>query len=111
VSLYFYPIDRGLRAADTSVTFNHEWETFMNDKAMNFVNDWVRENVNATGYEPEGDNTEAKILATQCHAAAAQAGISAKAIEEACGDLVDYIAGEISSTNDAEVARLAARDD
>lgn len=80
-------------------------------KAAMFVDNWVRENVNATGYEPEGDASEAKRLAVMCWTAADAAGISRASISVDVGDLVSYMASAIESANDAEVRRLVAKDD
>lgn len=83
----------------------------MSEKAREFVDGWIAENVHATGYEPEGDATEAKRLAFECWAAADKAGIPRGQIEQAVGPLVDHMAAAIEEVNDAEVRRLAARDD
>lgn len=83
----------------------------MSDKAREFVEQWVSDNIHPTGYEPEGDASEAKTQALVCLAAADQAGISRGEISSACGDLVEYMAAAIESANDREVQRLIAKDD
>lgn len=79
-------------------------------EAQDFVDAWINENVQATGYERESDAAQAKTLAMQCWAAADKAGISRGAIQQAVGDLVPYMASAIEQTNDDEVARLVEKD-
>ena len=83
----------------------------MGENANRFVEDWVSEHVQPTGYEPEGDNAEARRLAKACWAAADQAGVSRASIQESYGDLVSYMAEQIERVNHAEVNRLASKDD
>lgn len=83
----------------------------MSERGLRFVEAWIVENVNAEGYEPEGDNSHARMLAVLCLEAAKAEGISKKEIEEHVGDINDFMSQAIDEANDAEVARLAARDD
>jgi hypothetical protein len=39
---------------------------FMSERATAFVEEWVSDNIHATGYEPEGDNTQSAQLAAEC---------------------------------------------
>ena len=83
----------------------------MSERGLRFVEEWIVENVHPEGYQPEGDNREARMLAVLCLKAAKDAGISKKEIEENVGDIEDFMSQAIDEANDAEVARLAARDD
>ena len=82
----------------------------MSDKAREFVQTWVSENVHATGYEPEGDSKEAERLTFACWRAVDQAGIRRAEVDEEFGDLLDYMAEQIESVNDQEVQRLVDKD-
>lgn len=83
----------------------------MSQRAVEFVDNWIAENIHAEGYPPEGDDSEARGLATMCEAAAQQAGISKAEIDEDLIDLVEYMSQALENVNDAEVERLAAKDD
>lgn len=82
----------------------------MGQNAREFVEGWIDQNVHATGYAPEVDNAEAKRLAVECWAAADQAGVSRASIAEEF-NLPDRMAEAIEAVNDAEVERLASKDD
>jgi hypothetical protein len=82
----------------------------MSERGRRFIEGWVDENVHATGYEPEGDNSEARQLAKLCLAEAKAKGISRKEIEEHVGDINDYMSEAIENANDEEVRRLASKD-
>jgi hypothetical protein len=83
----------------------------MSQRGIDFVEDWIANNLQEPGYEPEGDNKFAKMHAEICLIAAKEAGISNKEIEEDVGDLVDRMSEAIESVTDDEVARLVAKDD
>jgi hypothetical protein len=83
----------------------------MQSDAKSFLDDWVADNIFAEGYEAEGDNSEARTQADICVAAAESEGLSRADLEAAVGDLTDYMAAQIESANDREVARLAEKDD
>lgn len=83
----------------------------MSERAIAFVDTWVSENVNAEGYQADGDMTEARNFAERCLADAVAAGIPAAEVNDAFEDLADFISGEIEEANDREVQRLAAKDD
>ena len=83
----------------------------MHNDAKDFVEGWISENVHPTGYQAEGDNREAARLALACRAAAKEVGIERAAIDAEFGSLADYMAEAIEAANDAEVARLASKDD
>jgi hypothetical protein len=83
----------------------------MSQRALEFVETWVSENIKATGDEaegvkpegdkPEADNTAAAtVLAAQCLKAAWAEGIPQSEIQEAFDDLAAFIAGEIEEAND-----------
>jgi hypothetical protein len=83
----------------------------MNADAKAFIEDWIDENIQATNYEPEGDATAARAAAIACFRDADRAHISRPAIQAAVGNLQDYMAAAIRAANEAEVARLVAKDD
>jgi hypothetical protein len=83
----------------------------MSERALAFVEEWVNENIHATGYEPEGDSSMAKTLAAQCLAEAKADGITESEMKEAIDDLTQFMAGQIKLVNDNEVDRLASKDD
>jgi len=89
----------------------------MSQRALEFVESWVSENIKATGGEaegdkPEGDNTAAATaLAAQCLKAAWAVGIPQSEIQEAFDDLAAFIAGEIEEANDRAVESEDAEDD
>jgi hypothetical protein len=83
----------------------------MTEDAKAFVEHWVEDNIHPTGYEPEGDATEARKAMLACFRDADRAGISRRSIQDAIGDLQEYMVKAIENVNDAEVARLAAKDD
>ncbi len=81
----------------------------MSDYAKQFVDQWVSENVRATGYQLEGDKAE--NLANQCWKAADGAGVSRMEIKTSCGSLVDYMAAAVEALNRSQVNRLASKHD
>jgi len=88
----------------------------MSQRALEFVETWVSENIKATGDEaegdkPEGDNTAAATaLAAQCLKAARAEGIPQSEIQEAFDDLAAFIAGEIEEANDRAAESEDAED-
>lgn len=83
----------------------------MTQDAKQFVDNWITEHVQPTGYEPEGDASAAERLAFECWRAADKAGIKRGLIKEACGNLVEYISEAIERINDDNVKRLAKKDE
>ncbi len=74
-----------------------------------FLDNWAREHVQSTVYD---DNGTARNLAAQCRQEAKEAGISeASVIKAAGGDLESFMLDRLNSAADAEVKRLAAKDD
>jgi hypothetical protein len=86
-------------------------EALMSVRGREFVDHWVFENINAGPYQPEGDISEARAKADELVAVAQDQGVSKGEMEEEVGDLADYLSGAMESATDAEVARLAAKDD
>jgi hypothetical protein len=86
-------------------------ESVMSERALAFVEEWVNENVHATGYEPEGDSSLASALAQQCLAEAKVHGIAEVEMKDAFEDLTQFMAGQIKLVNDNEVDRLASKDE
>ena len=83
----------------------------MSERAIAFVEEWVSENIHATGYEPEGDAAQAAAFAAQCLASAKAEGITDAEMKDAFEDLSQFMAAAIKTANDDEVARLASKDD
>ncbi|WP_404294693.1 hypothetical protein ACD578_30465 (plasmid) [Microvirga sp. RSM25] len=63
----------------------------MTKDAKQFVDRWIDENIDPTGYTPVADASEAERLARACWVEADKAGISRDAIEDSVGNLVVYI--------------------
>ena len=84
----------------------------MSERAQKFIDGWVLENIQVETYLNEDGDDRPKAYAKQCIAAAEAKGISKKELEETVGgDLVSYMAGEMTAATDAEVKRLAEKDD
>jgi hypothetical protein len=83
----------------------------MCDDAKAFIEHWVDDNIRPIWYEPQGDATPARKAMLVCFRAADRAGVSRRAIQDAVGDLQEYMAKAIEDVNNVEVARLVARDD
>ena len=62
----------------------------MSKRAIEFVDTWVSENINAEGYPAEGEKGRAKQFAEHCLIDAEEKGIKKKEIEEETGNLVDH---------------------
>jgi hypothetical protein len=73
-----------------------------------FVEGWVRVNVHFIGFDAADDTKAAKQYASECAAAASQAGIDAFEIERHLGNLIAHMAAQIKRVNDREGSRLAA---
>ena len=84
----------------------------MGDRATNFVNSWIAEHITAGPYAAEGDrHPETDNMSARLLADAMEAGISREEIEEDIGSLEDFIDVAFEEATDAEVERLASRDD
>jgi hypothetical protein len=77
----------------------------MSERGMLFVEEWRSKNLMATGYGPEGDQSQAAKYAEDCLAAAAKNGIMKNEIEEDYGDLVDHMSWAIENANAAEATK------
>ena len=70
----------------------------MSNRAASFLEEWVRENaVKPIEGTPAGDNSEARLRAEACLAAAKDEGIAREDIEEETGDLVAYMGAVIAN--------------
>jgi hypothetical protein len=78
----------------------------MSERGMLFVEEWLSNNIQAAGYGPADDQSQAATYAEDCLAAAAKKGITKNEIEEDYGDLVDHMSGAIEDANDAETKTL-----
>jgi len=84
----------------------------MSQRGIDFANEWVSENINAGPYAPEdGPHPEAEEAVERLVAEAAEKGISREEMEADLGDLGEFISGAFESATDAEVERLASKDD
>lgn len=84
----------------------------MSQRAIEFANRWVHENVNPNGYGPEdGPNVEAIEGTERLIAAAEEAGIPREELEEDLGDISDFVHAAYEEANDVEVDRRANKDD
>jgi hypothetical protein len=64
----------------------------VSNRAASFIEDWVRENaVKPVNDAAAGDDSEARLRAEACLAAAKEEGIAREDIEEETGDLVAYM--------------------
>ena len=70
----------------------------MSNRAASFVEQWVSENaVKPVEGAPAGDDSEARLRAEACLAAAKDEGIAREDIEEETGDLVAYMGAVIAN--------------
>src|SRR3954451_5683818 len=70
----------------------------MSNRAASFVEQWVSENaVKPVEGAPAGDDSEARLRAEACLAAAKEEGIAREDIEEETGDLVAYMGAIIAN--------------
>ena len=86
----------------------------MSNRAASFVEEWVSENaVKPIEGTPAGDNSEARLRAEACLAAAKDEGIAREDIEEETGDLVAYmgavIANLVNYRNEGPRLRMTSR--
>lgn len=89
-----------------------QWENPMSN-AIEFIENWVAENIQAEPYaSEEGPDPHAVQYAKQCAATALESGFSKDDLENAIGDdLISYMTDAINASADAEVERLASKDD
>jgi hypothetical protein len=73
----------------------------MSARALEFVETWVSEKIEATATLPaEGDEAAAKAWANECLQAALEEDIPATEIQEAFDDLAEFIDGEIEEARE-----------
>jgi hypothetical protein len=83
----------------------------MSTRALEFVETWVSEKIEAMKKLPaEGDEAAAKALANGCFQAALDEDIPAAEIQEAFDDLAEFIAGEMEEARERE-AELSGDED
>jgi len=75
----------------------------MSMSAIEFVENWVSENITADAPPPADIGTAAQALASQCLAAATAAGILQSEIDDTFDDLPAFMAGEIEEATAREV--------
>jgi hypothetical protein len=76
----------------------------MSTRALEFVETWVSEKIDAMDMEApvSGDEAQAKTLAAECVSAATNEGIPSSEIDEAFDDLAAFIKGEIEEARDRD---------
>ena len=72
----------------------------MTEKAIEFLQEWISEKIQAPE-TPAKIEQEAEVLAKQCAAQAANAGVRLEDIEEEVGDLEDLIASKLEDAAEA----------
>jgi hypothetical protein len=77
----------------------------MSMRAVEFVENWVSENVGTDGKLSVGHDASAAALALQCLAAADAAGIPQSEVEDTFDDLPAFMAGEIEEARTREMDR------
>jgi hypothetical protein len=75
----------------------------MTMSAIEFVENWVSENITADAPPREDIGATARTLASQCLQAAAAAGIPQTEIDDSFEDLPAFMAGEIEEASMREV--------
>jgi hypothetical protein len=75
----------------------------MSMSAIEFVENWVSENITADAPPPADVGAAAHALASQCLAAATAAGILQSEIDDTFDDLPAFMAGEIEEAKTREV--------
>jgi hypothetical protein len=85
----------------------------VSNRAASFVEEWVRENaVKPVNDAVAGDDSEERLRAEACLAAAKEEGIAREDIEEETGDLVSYMEDVIAKlVNHPERGALSANDE
>lgn len=73
----------------------------MTEKAIEFLQEWIHEKVQAPE-TPATIDKEAGVLARQCAAQAANAGVRLEDIEEEVGDLEELIATKLEDAVEAQ---------
>ena len=73
----------------------------MTEKAIEFLQEWINEKVQAPETPAKLDR-EAEVLAKQCAAQAANAGVPLEDIEEEVGDLEELIATKLEDAVEAK---------
>jgi hypothetical protein len=73
----------------------------MTEKAIEFLQEWISEKVQAPE-TPNRIDREAVVLAKQCAAQAANAGVRLEDIEEEVGDLEELIATKLEDAVEAK---------
>jgi hypothetical protein len=83
----------------------------MSGRALEFVETWVSEKIEAMDALPTDGDKTAKALATQCFQAALDEGIPAFEIQDAIDDLAAFIGGEIEEARDRKEGPSDEEDD
>lgn len=81
----------------------------MSQDVIEFVTQWVRENINAEVYDPDQKVIDAHVARLVADAGAAS--ITQAQLEEELGDLSDFIMDEIDAAADDEAFGMVDEDD
>lgn len=77
----------------------------MSARALEFVEEWVSDKIEAMIDHAPGDKSLAEELAAECVAAANAEGITQAEIAEAFDDLAEFINGQIAEARDRDEER------
>jgi hypothetical protein len=74
----------------------------MTRRAIEFVENWVSEHIDAKDYQSAGNRSQAKAFAAQCLEAAWSKGIPQTEVAETFQDLTAFMVGEIEDAHNRE---------
>lgn len=77
----------------------------MSERALEFVETWVSQKIDAMKFPTTVDGSHPKALASQCMEDARRNGIAESEIDEAFDDLAAFIAGQIEEAHDRDADR------
>jgi hypothetical protein len=77
----------------------------MSDRGFEFAHAWIAEHAAPTVYQEDGDRGEANLMAKDLIDDAQSQGISKQEIEEAVGDIEDFLADALNEATDRHIDR------
>jgi hypothetical protein len=83
----------------------------MSARALEFVETWVSEKIEAMKLPAEGDDAQARALAAQCIQAANAEGIPETEVKDAFDDLAAFIGGQIDEARERDDGTSVATDE
>lgn len=75
----------------------------MSERGFEFAHSWAAEHASPTVYQEDGDNAEAVEMAVELISDAKSKGISKKEIEEAVGDIEDFLVDALNEATDRHI--------